>query len=334
MQTNNKEEKSPQIPTHKDISSGAILSNEEVDALLSAIHEGQVLLGQTKGPRQHWKLQHYDFSRPERFPKEERRKFQRLNESASKIIGASLSKYLRSSIEFHLISIEELTYEVFIESCPELAYVNVLDLHPMKGQGCLIMDLNLCFTIIDKGLGGPGGLLHELRTLTGVEAAIIDTVVASILDDMKLAWEDAHAIDWKVQKKEFEPKLVQIVRSSEIVLSIKFASSGDLGFGGLTLCLPFQTLKPVLMGAESKKIPREEEAALIKKALEKTELELTAILGGAEVSIRELSNLQPGSVIVLDNKVFDETLINIDGKTKFYGRPGIFKKKKAVQIVY
>lgn len=313
--------------------SGAILTKEEVEALLSAIHEGQVLLGQTKGPKQHWKLQHYDFRRPERFPKEERRKLQKIHENASRIIGNSLSKYLRSSIDIHLISIEELTYDVFIDSCADMAYANVLNLQPMAGMGCLILDLNLCFAIVDKGLGGPGGILHKVRPLTNVETAIIDTIITNILNDIKLAWKDVYAIDWKVQKKEFEPKAVQIVQPSEIVLSIKFASSGDLGFGGITLCLPFQALKQVVMGIEHRKILREEEISLIKNTLEKTSLEITTILGSTEVPIHDLLNLKPGSVVVLDNKVFDEVELNIDGKTKFYGRPGLFGKKKAVEII-
>lgn len=333
MQTNSKEENNLQDTTHQNTVRGAILTNDEVDALLSAIHEGEVLLGQTKGPRQHWKLQHYDFRRPERFPKEERRKFQRIHENASKMIGSSLSKYLHSSIDFHLISIEELTYDVFIESCPDLAYVNVLNLQPMTGTGCLIMDLNLCFAIVDKGLGGPGSIPHKIRPLTSVETAIIDTVIANILSDIKLAWKDVFAIDWKVQNKEFDPKTAQIVQPSEVVLSIKFASSGDLGFGGITLCLPFQALKPVIIGSEARKISRQEEAALIKNTLEKIELEMTAFLGSAEVSIHDLLNLKPGNVIVLDNKVFEVVEINMDGKTKLYGRPGLFGKKKAVEII-
>ena len=336
MQTDSKEKSNLQNPSAsggRNVMSGAILTNEEVEALLSAIHEGQVLLGRTKGPKQHWKLQHYDFRRPERFPKEERRKLQKIHENASKLLGASLSKYLRSSIGIHLISIEELTYDVFVDSCADMAYVNVLNLQPMTGIGCLVLDLDLCFAIVDKGLGGPGGILHKVRPLTNVETAIVDAVIANILNDIKLAWKDVFAIDWKVQKKEFEPKAVQIVQPSEIVLSIKFASSGDLGFGGITFCLPFQALKPVVMRAESGKIPRQEEVTLIKNTLEKTELEMTAILGSAEVPIHDILNLKPGSVVVLDNKVFDEVELTIDGKTKLYGRPGLFGKKKAVEII-
>ena len=333
MQTNIKEENNLKNSAHQNTMSGAILTNEEVEALLSAIHEGQVLLGQTKGPRRQWKLQHYDFKRPERFSKEERRKLQKIHENASKIIGNSLSRYLRSTIDFHLISIEELTYDAFIHSCADLAYVNVLNLQPMTGAGCLIMDLSLCFATVDKGLGGPGGIPHKVRPLTNIETAIIDAVVTNILNDIKQAWKDVFTFDWKVQKKEFEPKALQIAPPSEIVLSIKFASSGDLGFGGITLCLPFQALKQIISGAESKKITRQEEIALIKNTLEKIELEMNAILGSAEVSIRDILNLKPGSVIVLDNKVFDEIELNMKGKTKFHGRPGIFGKKKAVEII-
>jgi flagellar motor switch protein FliM len=157
--------------------------------------------------------------------------------------------------------------------------------------------------------------------------------MVNILDDIKLAWKDVFNIDWNVLKTEFEPKAMKILEPSEIVLSIKFASSGDLGFGGITLCLPFQALKPVIIGDEHRKIPRQEEVALIKNTLEKIELEMTAFLGDADVPIRDLLNLKPGDVVVMNNKVFEEIALNIDGKTKFYGRPGLLGKKKAAEII-
>ena len=47
--------------------SNSILNNEEVDALLSAIEGGQILIGQKVEPKKGKKIQHYDFRRPDRF---------------------------------------------------------------------------------------------------------------------------------------------------------------------------------------------------------------------------------------------------------------------------
>ena len=58
--------------------SNSILNNEEVDALLSAIEGGQILVGQKVEPKKEKKIQHYDFRRPDRFPREQKRRLQKL----------------------------------------------------------------------------------------------------------------------------------------------------------------------------------------------------------------------------------------------------------------
>ena len=55
----------------------AILKNEEVEALLAAIETGQVLVGQKVETKKDKKIQHYDFRRPDRFPREQKRRLQK-----------------------------------------------------------------------------------------------------------------------------------------------------------------------------------------------------------------------------------------------------------------
>ena len=73
--------------------SNSILNNEEVDALLSAIEGGQILVGQKVEPKKGKKIQHYDFRRPDRFPREQKRRLQKISEELAKALGATLSRF-------------------------------------------------------------------------------------------------------------------------------------------------------------------------------------------------------------------------------------------------
>ena len=165
--------------------SNAILTNQEVEALLSAIESGQVLVGQKIEPKKEKKIQHYDFRRPDRFPREQKRRLQKISEDMSKSIGVTLSRFLRVSVNVELIAIEEFSYEVFLNSFTDIVCANVVNLKPLNGLGCLTVDVGFCLAILDRGLGGPGKIPQKIRPLTLIEESVIGVVLSSIIDEMK-----------------------------------------------------------------------------------------------------------------------------------------------------
>src|SRR3989337_4432799 len=168
--------------------SNSILNNEEVDALLSAIEGGQILVGQKVEPKKEKKIQHYDFRRPDRFPREQKRRLQKISEEVAKHMGTTLSRFLRSSIVVELIAIEEFSYEVFVNSFTDIVCANVVNLKPLDGFGCLTVDVGYCLAIVDRGLGGPGKIPQKVRPLTMIEESVVGVVLSHIMEDAKSWW--------------------------------------------------------------------------------------------------------------------------------------------------
>lgn len=156
--------------------SNAILTNQEVEALLSAIENGKVLVGQKLEPKRERKIQHYDFRRPDRFPREQKRRLQKISEEMAKTMGVTLSRFLRVSIDVELIAIEEFCYEVFLNSFTDRICASVLNLKPLNGYGCLTADVSFCLAIVDRGLGGTGKVPQKIRPLTLIEESVISVV--------------------------------------------------------------------------------------------------------------------------------------------------------------
>ena len=312
--------------------SNAILNNEEVDALLSAIEGGQVLVGQRVEPRKDKKIQHYDFRRPDRFPREQKRRLQKISEEIGKTIGITLSRFLRTSIVVELIAIEEFSYEVFVNSFMDIVCANVINLKPLSGLGCLTVDVGFCLAIVDRGLGGPGKIPQKIRPLTLIEEAVVGTVLATVLEDIKQCWEKLVKLEWKFEKMDMDIKSLQIAPSSEIMISINFAASGDIGNGTVILCIPVTSLEMIMVKSKLEKMAREEELANIENALDKVELTTSVTLGTTQVSLSEILDLKIGDVIRLDNKVSDDINMEIEEKTKFCGKPGVIGKKVALQV--
>lgn len=312
--------------------SNSILNNEEVDALLSAIEGGQILVGQKVEPKKDKKIQHYDFRRPDRFPREQKRRLQKISEELAKTLGATLSRFLRSSIVVELIAIEEFSYEVFVNSFTDVVCANVVNLKPLNGLGCLTVDVGYCLAIVDRGLGGPGKIPQKARPLTMIEESVIGVVLSSIMEDVKLCWSKLAKLEWSLEKMEMDIKSLLLVPITELMISINFAISGDIGNGTVILCIPVTSLEMLMIKSKLEKTDRQKEIAVIENVIKEVELNASVVFGATQLSLNELMDLKVGDVIKLDNKITEDLCLRIEGKAKHYGKPGVVGKKMAFQM--
>ena len=75
------------------------------------------------------------------------------------------------------------------------------------------------------------------------------------------------------------------------------------------------------------------DAAQVATRLGEVALELRALLGSAELTLDELTGLQPGDVIPLKRRVEEPLEIVIDGQTQFRARTGLAGQSIALEIV-
>lgn len=312
--------------------SNAILSNQEVEALLSAIESGQVLVGQNIEPKKEKKVQHYDFRRPDKFPREQKRRLQKISEEMAKTIGLTLSRFLRVSVDVELIAIEEFSYEVFVNSFTEPVCANVVNLKPLPGLACLTADVGFCLAIVDRGLGGPGKIPQKVRPLTLIEESVVGAVLSDVIEDIRMCWVKLVHPEWKIEKMDTDIKSLQIAPPTELMISINFAANGDLGNGTIILCIPVMSLEMIMVKSKIEKMKREDEIAIIEDIIKETELTASVVLGTTQLMFHELINLKVGDVVRLDNKITEDIRLEIGEKTKYYGKLGLLGKRMAFQV--
>ena len=131
-----------------------VLSQDEIDQLLSAISAGEISTEEIHQPRDQRKIKIYDFKRPERVSKEQMRALEGIHDSFSRNFGASLSALLRTIVEARVATTEQLTYSEFIHSLPNPTNFNLLTVEPLEGQMCLEISPLIIYPIIDRLLGG------------------------------------------------------------------------------------------------------------------------------------------------------------------------------------
>ena len=313
-----------------------ILSAEELDALLSNVEE----TGQD-GRKREKRVLEYDFVRPNKLSGEQLRSLQRLHESIAQNATMMLSTYLRINLEVNIVSLGELTFEVFRNSLPNPTVINVLSLAPLPERALATMDMKLAFSLLDRMLGGPGKPLAKVRPLTTIEQSLLDNVIKRMLDQVAAGWAELVSFNPVVEAREMDPQFVQVIPSSEMVLVSTFAISapGDLEPGEVCFCIPFISLDGVMSRLSNQfrfaSMHRDQtsaQATHLKRVVTDSTLPLTTILGTTSLTLDEIMALNVGDVLVLDQRTTSQAKGFITDQLRLLGKPGKLGRKAAFRI--
>lgn len=340
-----------------------VLSQEEIDALLTAISSGdadKVAAAETplaspaaetssavaaapsakpKGKGKGQKIKIYDFKRPDKFSKDQIRTLQMMHEAFARLATTALSARLRTLVGVHVSSVDQLTYEEFIKSIPNPTTLSVVDMSPLKGSAVLEMDPAITFSMIDRLFGGKGKPINLSRELSDIERGVIERIILRILNDLKEAW--ANVVDLRPRLSQFEsnPQFVQIVPPNDMAVLITLDTRVGEVEGLTNLCIPYITLEPIISKLSAQywysSIRRRssgDAVEAIKSRLARTPVPVAATLGHVSITMKELLALKPGDVLKLEEEITDECTVLIQDRRKFQARSGVVGRKMAVQL--
>ena len=319
-----------------------ILSQKEIDALLSnvtdAVKDEKPEEEESKVSFQGKKISAYDFKRPERISKGQRRSLHFIHDRFARNFSSNLSAYLRTLTEINLVSVEQLTYAEFLMSIPNPTSFNVLTLDPSGGNIALEFNPSLVFPIIDRLLGGGGIPLMVTRTMTEIEQNILKGIINLTLRDLNDVWNQVAASRMSLTTMETNPQLVQIVPPNEVVILISFEIHIGEASGMMNLCIPSLTLEPISskfdqdLFSETRKVLSPKQLEDLHSNIMKVELNIACEIGKATITAEDMINLKVGDVIRLDQRVYEDILLKIVDIPKFHGKVGRVHGKKAVQV--
>jgi len=320
-----------------------ILSQEEVDALLTAVSEGEVATEPEPEPAERYHVAKYDFKRPERISKDQFRGFQTLAEVFARDLSTSLGGSLRAVARGSVVSVDQITYDEYVLSVSSPTSYNVIQLPPFEGNLILEFSPSLTFPIIDRLLGGRGVALDKMRELTEIEQRLVIKIIEIVLTTLVRSWRHLGDFTWKLVAQENDPQIVQIVTGSEVVLVIRFELSvGDIS-GTMSLCMPVVAIEPMLdkVGAEytfyGSKPQRKDHLIpmLLEEIVLRTKTKVEADMVGSLMTVRDLLKMQVGDIVRLDNNASEEACVTVTvcGKPKFKAKQGRVGKKQGIQII-
>ena len=319
-----------------------VLSQSEIDKLLSAINEGTINAEEVKTEDTSKKVKTYDFRRPDKFSKDQIRTLRMLHESFARLFNTYLSTHLRSLVSIDVASVEQLTYQEFVQSMANPSVISILSLPPLKGNIIIELNTEVAFAFIDRVLGGEGNASTKARTLTEIEDAMMKKFMESAVANLKDAWANVVEIHPHVETMESNPQFAQIVSPSDMVIIVTIQVSICGVEGMMNICVPYLVLEPIMskltttfwVASSQAKDDMPEHVEILQRKIERTRVPFIVELGNVYISIQEFMTLRFGDVLQLDTNVQDQLRCRVGARAKYLCRPGTAGKKVAVQITH
>ncbi len=317
-----------------------ILSQEEIDALLEVVDdEGEDKANlESKEIFNRKQVTLYDFKRPNRVSKEQLRAFRGIHDKMARNLSSQISSIMRSIVEIQLHSVDQMTYGEFLMSLPSPTSFNVFSMKPLDGSGVLEINPSIAFPMIDRLLGGNGEPYENTREFSDIELSLLDTILRHIMQNLKEAWAPITEIFPSIDAKESSPSVIQIVAQNEIVIMVVMEIIIGHSNGMMNICYPVISLESILSRlasrdfmlseTSSKKSRNKELQVLIGGAV----VNVSAILGNARLSMKEILDLKSGDIIRLDRVADDMVVVNIDDRDKYVGEIGLQRYRKTIKI--
>lgn len=320
--------------------SGDVLSQNEIDALLSALSTGEMSAEEMKKEEEIRKVRVYDFKRALRFSKDQIRSLTRIHENFARLLTTYFSAQLRTYVQINVASVDQIPFEEFISSIPNMTLINIFDVSPLEGNILMEVNPNVAYSMLERLMGGFGSSSGKVDNMTEIETKILTNLFERSFDSLREAWSGLIEIDPYLAEMEVNPQFLQMISPNETVVVISFNIVIGESSGMINMCIPHIALEPIIPNLSvsywmqtNKKEPTPEQSILLERRIKKATLPVVADLGKGEISIEDFLYLQMGDVISLDTKIEDPLVIRVGETPKFTAQPGKLRNRMAVQIL-
>ncbi|MEW6669173.1 MAG: flagellar motor switch protein FliM [Thermodesulfobacteriota bacterium] len=315
-----------------------LLSQDEVDALLKGLDTGDIESEQ-KPAEAESVLESFDWASLGRNVRGSMPLLEVVNSRFCQRVRASLSSVLRKLMDISPEPVETIKFSEFQRSLPVPTSMHLFKLEPLRGTGILVIESRLVFCLVEAFFGGSGmgSTKIEGRDFTPIEKKVIEKVVQMALVNLTESWEEVYPIKTEFIRSESNPLAVNVVPPEELLISAKFDVELNKPLGKIMVCTPISSFQPIrqkLAGGYLDDDAKLDETWVncIRDRLMPILVEMKVDLGRTTLSVKELQNLRPGDIIVLDNSFRDPIRAFVEGVHKYEGYAGRVRNRKVFKV--
>jgi flagellar motor switch protein FliM len=228
-----------------------------------------------------------------------------------------------------------LRYSEFLGGLAAPATLHLVRPAPLAGVMLVVFEDALVLRAVDQLFGGDGRgrIADSARVPTPVETRVARRLLDVVLDAYRQAWEPVIELTCEYVRSETNPQLVSIGTPDQVTL-VTTLSVGEPG-AKVHVCMPYAMLEPARSVLEAAASPAARPAerpwlGALTEQVRDAEVELSAQLATATLTLREVMSLQPGDVVAIDLE--HEIPAHVDGVPLLRCRYGVVNRHYAIKV--
>ncbi|AMK77328.1 flagellar motor switch protein FliM [Methylomonas denitrificans] len=318
------------------MSTADLLSQDEIDALLHGVDDGDVDTG-ADDDYSRGSARVYDFNSQERIVRGRMPTLEMVNERFARHFRIALFNFLRRAAEISVSGIQVQKFSEFIQGLFVPTNLNVIRMSPLRGRALIVMESRLVFTAVDNFFGGGGQFYNKVegREFTPTEMRIIRLIIDMIFKDLAEAWKPVMDIDFEYINSEVNPQFANIVSPSEIVVISTIHVELEGGGGDINIAMPYSMIEPIRELLDAVTSDRGEVDGRWQDSLRveimRSEVVVNSKLIEKEMSISEVIELKKGDVIPIEMP--ESVLLEVEDVPVFRGKLGLSDGNYAIEII-
>ena len=306
-----------------------ILSQNEIDALLAAVNEGEVELSEEEESRDRASdaaalAVKYDLLSQDRIIRGRMPTLDIINDRFARQFRITLSNSLRKIVQVNVESTSLMKYGEFLNYLPIPSCLNLMKLNPLRGSSILAIESKLIYAFLNNWFGGATNAQEriESRDFTAIELMVIKRVIDFLTSELEKAWFPVHPIQCKYVRTEVNPQFLAVIAPSDVVVLTSYEIEIDGLRGSVQLVIPYSSIEPIRQHL-SRGIGADAEGDdnawrnLLTESLNEVRTENAVILGKTTITIRELLELKGGDIIALATNRTDTLPLLVENSKKF-----------------
>jgi flagellar motor switch protein FliM len=280
----------------------------------------------------------YDFRKPARLPPEWHKLLQGWFQTSTTLASRGWAKQFPEPVDVGAGILEDCYAQATLAELPTASIGQRI----MIGQGrvptMLVLPRTLLLNLIGIMLGDNRP--QEDRELTVVEDQLADYFLDNHwLPYFRESWPGPSLPGgkqaWQLLQREAEPNYSRLFEPSDVLVNLHWKIRGPFGEGQGQWLFPRQALLQALAKEQVTADPgADEKIAAARKAqiVRALPLSIECILGTTQLRLSDLSRLQVGDVLLLDQRASDDMAALVGGRPMFRGRMGRDGSWKAFRI--
>lgn len=320
-----------------------ILSQAEIDELLSALKSGEPEEPANEEPEAGANVRTYDFRTANRFTKDQMRSLGVVFQTYAQLFANQVTSILRVAGECEVLSIEELGYNEFNNSLPSPVILGVFSAPPLSGSQIMQISPEVAYMLINRLLGGVSASKESSKQFTEIELALIERFLGKIMHTIDEAWEKVLPVRSKLDRLETDTQFVQVAGLNDAVavgtLSFRIGEEEE---GLFSICLPRSSIEKVAGALSTRTLytsaastdpdESEDHSQVLSEKIGKASVSLVAHFKDTPATVSDIVNLQVGDVIRLTHRIDEPVMMRVAHIPKFLGGIGVSDSRYAIEI--